>query len=172
MMFWLQLCCYLISKVWILVLDVSCECISLEEFALEITCPPQRAYAKLVIVENVLTDTGLADKYRVMDVFWMLGKYLKGCPKYEEFSRLGYFLNCNRCYFCFVQSTKPHLSFLKETFVFVVLCRRNLTKLSLIFSHMLAELKGIFPSGLFQGDTFRITKADAAEFWRKAFGEK
>ncbi|XP_045870861.1 E3 ubiquitin-protein ligase CBL [Meles meles] len=50
--------------------------------------------------------------------------------------------------------------------------RRNLTKLSLIFSHMLAELKGIFPSGLFQGDTFRITKADAAEFWRKAFGEK
>ncbi|XP_060642936.2 E3 ubiquitin-protein ligase CBL [Anolis sagrei] len=50
--------------------------------------------------------------------------------------------------------------------------RRNLTKLSLIFSHMLAELKGIFPSGLFQGDNFRITKADAAEFWRKAFGEK
>ncbi|XP_072283356.1 E3 ubiquitin-protein ligase CBL isoform X2 [Pyxicephalus adspersus] len=50
--------------------------------------------------------------------------------------------------------------------------RRNLTKLSLIFSHMLAELKGIFPNGLFQGDTFRITKADAAEFWRKAFGEK
>ncbi|KAM8927441.1 E3 ubiquitin-protein ligase CBL isoform 2-T2 [Pelodytes ibericus] len=50
--------------------------------------------------------------------------------------------------------------------------RRNLTKLSLIFSHMLAELKGIFPSGMFQGDSFRITKADAAEFWRKAFGEK
>ncbi|XP_069080943.1 E3 ubiquitin-protein ligase CBL isoform X3 [Pleurodeles waltl] len=50
--------------------------------------------------------------------------------------------------------------------------RRNLTKLSLIFSHMLAELKGILPSGVFQGDTFRITKADAAEFWRKAFGEK
>ncbi|MEE6518027.1 hypothetical protein FKM82_028707, partial [Ascaphus truei] len=50
--------------------------------------------------------------------------------------------------------------------------RRNLTKLSLIFSHMLAELKGIFPSGMFQGDSFRITKADAADFWRKAFGEK
>lgn len=50
--------------------------------------------------------------------------------------------------------------------------RRSLTKLSLIFSHMLAELKGIFPSGLFQGDAFRITKADAAEFWRRAFGEK
>ncbi|XP_074535066.1 E3 ubiquitin-protein ligase CBL [Halichoeres trimaculatus] len=50
--------------------------------------------------------------------------------------------------------------------------RRNLTKLSLIFSHMLAELKAIFPSGLFQGDNFRITKADAAEFWRRAFTDK
>uniref|UniRef100_A0A8C5DUN1 E3 ubiquitin-protein ligase CBL n=1 Tax=Gouania willdenowi TaxID=441366 RepID=A0A8C5DUN1_GOUWI len=50
--------------------------------------------------------------------------------------------------------------------------RRNLTKLSLIFSHMLAELKAIFPNGQFQGDTFRITKADAAEFWRRAFGDK
>ncbi|XP_043936986.1 E3 ubiquitin-protein ligase CBL [Protopterus annectens] len=50
--------------------------------------------------------------------------------------------------------------------------RRNLTKLSLIFSHMLAELKAIFPNGQFQGDTFRITKADAADFWKKAFGEK
>lgn len=50
--------------------------------------------------------------------------------------------------------------------------RRNLTKLSLIFSHMLAELKGIFLRGLFQGDTFQITKADAAEIWRKPFGEK
>ncbi|KAJ8267126.1 hypothetical protein GJAV_G00138770 [Gymnothorax javanicus] len=50
--------------------------------------------------------------------------------------------------------------------------RRNLTKLSLIFSHMLAEIKAIFPGGQFQGDTFRITKADAAEFWRKFFGER
>nr|XP_020039075.1 E3 ubiquitin-protein ligase CBL-B isoform X4 [Castor canadensis] len=50
--------------------------------------------------------------------------------------------------------------------------RRNLTKLSLIFSHMLAEIKAIFPSGQFQGDNFRITKADAAEFWRKFFGDK
>ncbi|XP_053310962.1 E3 ubiquitin-protein ligase CBL-B isoform X2 [Spea bombifrons] len=50
--------------------------------------------------------------------------------------------------------------------------RRNLTKLSLIFSHMLAEIKAIFPNGQFQGDNFRITKADAAEFWRKFFGEK
>ncbi|XP_075446208.1 E3 ubiquitin-protein ligase CBL-B isoform X2 [Ascaphus truei] len=50
--------------------------------------------------------------------------------------------------------------------------RRNLTKLSLIFSHMLAEIKAIFPNGQFQGDNFRITKADAAEFWRKFFDEK
>ncbi|XP_059812950.1 E3 ubiquitin-protein ligase CBL [Hypanus sabinus] len=50
--------------------------------------------------------------------------------------------------------------------------RRHLTKLSLIFSHMLAELKAIFQNGIFMGDTFRITKADAADFWRKAYGEK
>uniref|UniRef100_A0A9J7X2Z0 E3 ubiquitin-protein ligase CBL n=1 Tax=Cyprinus carpio carpio TaxID=630221 RepID=A0A9J7X2Z0_CYPCA len=50
--------------------------------------------------------------------------------------------------------------------------RRNLTKLSLIFSHMLAEIKAIFLGGQFQGDTFRITKADAADFWRRSFGEK
>ncbi|XP_062262307.1 E3 ubiquitin-protein ligase CBL-B-B isoform X2 [Platichthys flesus] len=50
--------------------------------------------------------------------------------------------------------------------------RRNLTKLSLIFSHMLVEIKAIFPGGQFHGDTFRITKADAADFWRRFFGEK
>ncbi|KAG1659206.1 E3 ubiquitin-protein ligase CBL [Nymphon striatum] len=50
--------------------------------------------------------------------------------------------------------------------------RRNLTKLSLVFSHMLSELKAIFPSGSFAGETFRITKSDAAEFWRSAFGDK
>ncbi|KAF6719218.1 E3 ubiquitin-protein ligase CBL-B [Oryzias melastigma] len=37
---------------------------------------------------------------------------------------------------------------------------------------MLAEIKAIFPGGQFQGDTFRITKADAADFWRTYFGEK
>ncbi|XP_011879304.1 PREDICTED: E3 ubiquitin-protein ligase CBL-B isoform X2 [Vollenhovia emeryi] len=48
--------------------------------------------------------------------------------------------------------------------------RRNLTKLSLVFSHMLSELKAIFPNGMFAGDQFRITKADAAEFWKERFG--
>lgn len=47
--------------------------------------------------------------------------------------------------------------------------RRNLTKLSLVFSHMLSELKAIFPNGLFAGDQFRITKADAADFWKTRF---
>ncbi|XP_066584731.1 E3 ubiquitin-protein ligase CBL-B [Prorops nasuta] len=48
--------------------------------------------------------------------------------------------------------------------------RRNLTKLSLVFSHMLSELKAIFPNGVYAGDQFRITKADAAEFWKERFG--
>lgn len=51
-------------------------------------------------------------------------------------------------------------------------CRRGLTKLSLIFNHMLAELKGIFPNGCYIGDSFRITKSDAAEFWRNSFGTR
>jgi len=50
--------------------------------------------------------------------------------------------------------------------------RRNLTKLSLVFSHMLSELKAVFPQGIFAGDNFRITKADAADFWRTSFGER
>ena len=50
--------------------------------------------------------------------------------------------------------------------------RRNLTKLSLVFSHMLNELNAIFPNGAFAGDTFRITKSDAAEFWKSSFGER
>ncbi|XP_073966005.1 E3 ubiquitin-protein ligase CBL isoform X1 [Choristoneura fumiferana] len=48
--------------------------------------------------------------------------------------------------------------------------RRNLTKLSLVFSHMLSELKAMFPNGTFAGDQFRITKSDAAEFWKTNFG--
>lgn len=50
--------------------------------------------------------------------------------------------------------------------------RRNLTKLSLVFSHMLSELKAIFPNGIFLGDQFRITKSDAADFWRINFGNR
>uniref|UniRef100_A0A7R9RGK5 E3 ubiquitin-protein ligase CBL n=1 Tax=Argulus foliaceus TaxID=509924 RepID=A0A7R9RGK5_9CRUS len=50
--------------------------------------------------------------------------------------------------------------------------RRNLTKLSLVFSHMLSELKATYPNGMFGGDQFRITKGDAAEFWKSSFGER
>ncbi|XP_068998447.1 E3 ubiquitin-protein ligase CBL-C isoform X1 [Embiotoca jacksoni] len=50
--------------------------------------------------------------------------------------------------------------------------RRNLTKLSLLFSHMLWELKAMFPGGCFQGDTYRVTKTEAEDFWRHSFGNK
>ncbi|CAN9513790.1 unnamed protein product [Ophioblennius macclurei] len=50
--------------------------------------------------------------------------------------------------------------------------RRNLTKLSLMFSHMLWELRAMFPEGLFQGDTYRVTKTEAEEFWRHSFGNQ
>ena len=47
--------------------------------------------------------------------------------------------------------------------------RRSLTKLSLIFSHMLAELKAMFPGGIYGGDNYRVTKQDAADFWLSSF---
>nr|XP_046256138.1 E3 ubiquitin-protein ligase CBL-C isoform X3 [Scatophagus argus] len=50
--------------------------------------------------------------------------------------------------------------------------RRNLTKVSLLFSHILWELKAIFPEGCFHGDTYRVTKMEAEEFWRHSFGNK
>ncbi|XP_065560225.1 E3 ubiquitin-protein ligase CBL-B-like isoform X3 [Artemia franciscana] len=50
--------------------------------------------------------------------------------------------------------------------------RRNLMKLSLVFSHMLAELRALFPNGQYAGDQFRITKSDAADFWRTSFGDR
>lgn len=50
--------------------------------------------------------------------------------------------------------------------------RRNLTKLSLLFSHILWELKAMFPGGSFQGDTYRVTKTEAEEFWRHSFGNR
>uniref|UniRef100_H3AWW7 E3 ubiquitin-protein ligase CBL n=1 Tax=Latimeria chalumnae TaxID=7897 RepID=H3AWW7_LATCH len=49
---------------------------------------------------------------------------------------------------------------------------RNLTKLSLIFSHMLAEVKALFPRGVYEGATYRVTKVEAADFWNRAFGNE
>lgn len=37
-------------------------------------------------------------------------------------------------------------------------------------NHRLA-LQAIFPNGAFAGDTFRITKSDAADYWRQSFGD-
>ena len=50
--------------------------------------------------------------------------------------------------------------------------RRQLTKLTLIFSHMLAELKAMFPEGHYGGETYRLTKKEAARFWLASFGTK
>lgn len=50
--------------------------------------------------------------------------------------------------------------------------RRRLTKLSLLFSHMLGEMRAMFPDGTFQGDTYRVTKTEAERFWWNSFGNK
>uniref|UniRef100_A0A8C6TEZ6 E3 ubiquitin-protein ligase CBL n=1 Tax=Neogobius melanostomus TaxID=47308 RepID=A0A8C6TEZ6_9GOBI len=50
--------------------------------------------------------------------------------------------------------------------------RRNLTKLTLLFSHMLWELKALCPGGGFHGDAFRVTKTEAEDFWKRSFGSK
>ncbi|XP_075695101.1 E3 ubiquitin-protein ligase CBL-C [Rhinoderma darwinii] len=50
--------------------------------------------------------------------------------------------------------------------------RRNLTKLSLIFSHILCELRALFPGGRFQGNSYRVTKLEASKFWAQAFGTR
>ncbi|XP_029432914.1 E3 ubiquitin-protein ligase CBL-C [Rhinatrema bivittatum] len=52
------------------------------------------------------------------------------------------------------------------------IARRNLTKLSLILSHMLAELKAIYPTSKCHGETYRFTKVEAADFWTRAFGDR
>ena len=44
--------------------------------------------------------------------------------------------------------------------------------MALVFSHMLAELKALFPNHRFIGDKFRITKRDAEAFWKEAFGQR
>ncbi|XP_056398842.1 E3 ubiquitin-protein ligase CBL-C [Hyla sarda] len=53
-----------------------------------------------------------------------------------------------------------------------VAARRNLTKLSLIFSHILCELRALFPGGRFQGNSYRITKLEASKFWGQTFGTR
>lgn len=97
--------------------------------------------------------------------------------KYEERLHL---LNDNEYFRTFIENLmnkcKKTIKFFKDgkerMFDENSQCRRNLTKLSLVFSHMLAELKAIFPNGTYAGDNFRITKSDAADWWRRIFTDK
>jgi E3 ubiquitin-protein ligase CBL len=50
--------------------------------------------------------------------------------------------------------------------------RQLLIKYTLIFSHILAEMKSIFPKDVYEGQMFRIAKKDAEEFWKANFGER
>ncbi|KAK6469859.1 E3 ubiquitin-protein ligase CBL-like [Huso huso] len=50
--------------------------------------------------------------------------------------------------------------------------RRNLTKLSLIFSHMLAEARALYPEGQPHSGPYRLTKSDADNFWKRSFGDR
>ncbi|GMR60236.1 hypothetical protein PMAYCL1PPCAC_30431, partial [Pristionchus mayeri] len=47
--------------------------------------------------------------------------------------------------------------------------RRKLTKLSLVFSHMLSELRAFFQHGECVADKFRLTKREADAFWKTSF---
>lgn len=49
--------------------------------------------------------------------------------------------------------------------------RHKLTRNTLVFNHILSELKAIFPGGQFIGEKYLITKKESAgEFWRNSFG--
>ncbi|CAF0912408.1 unnamed protein product [Adineta steineri] len=50
--------------------------------------------------------------------------------------------------------------------------RKYLTKLSLYFSHNLAELKSLFNKGIYEGEKFRLTKQEATDFWKSNFNER
>lgn len=67
-----------------------------------------------------------------------------------------------------------HKSFCSQSLKSVTsfILRRNLTKLTLLFSHMLWELKAFYPGGCFQGDKYRVALSAAEDFWRESFGDK
>ena len=50
--------------------------------------------------------------------------------------------------------------------------RKYLTKFSLYFSHSLTELKSLFNKGIYEGERYRLTKQEAADFWRNNFNER
>lgn len=49
--------------------------------------------------------------------------------------------------------------------------RHKLTRNTLVFNHILSELRAIFPGGRFIGEKYLITKKESAgEFWKNSFG--
>uniref|UniRef100_A0A2K5SGT4 E3 ubiquitin-protein ligase CBL n=1 Tax=Cebus imitator TaxID=2715852 RepID=A0A2K5SGT4_CEBIM len=50
--------------------------------------------------------------------------------------------------------------------------RRQLAKLAVIFSHMHAELRALFPGGCYCGHVYQLTKAPAHVFWRERCGAR
>ncbi|XP_063798676.1 E3 ubiquitin-protein ligase CBL-C isoform X2 [Pseudophryne corroboree] len=50
-----------------------------------------------------------------------------------------------------------------------IMSRRTLTKHSLIFSHILCELRALFPGGRYQGSSYHINKPEASKFWKQKF---
>jgi hypothetical protein len=49
--------------------------------------------------------------------------------------------------------------------------RRELNKLTLVFSHLLTELRVMFKDFVYT-PAFKLTKTEAREFWQKAFQDK
>ncbi|KAM7542803.1 hypothetical protein Aperf_G00000007919 [Anoplocephala perfoliata] len=49
--------------------------------------------------------------------------------------------------------------------------RRKLTKYSLVLSHILKDLEALFPNNRYAPEVFRITKREAAEWWKENFGD-
>ena len=109
---------------------------------------------------NILPDT-----YRHLRIIF---------KKYEDNIR---FLNDNEYFKLFIENLmnkcKQTIRLFKDAkdniYDLTSTYRRSLIKLSLVFSHMLAELKAMFPNGMYAGDTYRITKHDAADFWTRSF---
>ena len=50
--------------------------------------------------------------------------------------------------------------------------RQKLIKYTLVFSHILAEMKSIFPRDVYEGQSYRIAKKDAEDFWKANFNER
>lgn len=50
--------------------------------------------------------------------------------------------------------------------------RQKFVKYTLTYSHILAEMKSMFPKDTYEGESFRIAKRDAADFWKMNFGDR